>query len=118
MSLEKKIARRQKRRALRVRKKFKYSDLPRVSVFRSAKHIYGQVIDDSNHSTVASFSSLQMSDKVAGDKKNLAHQVGLELAKRALEKGVKVVAFDRGSFLFHGRVKAFADGMREGGIEI
>jgi large subunit ribosomal protein L18 len=118
VSLQRKIAQREKRRSQRVRKKLKHSDLPRVSVFKSAKHIYGQIIDDLKKTTLVSFSTLQMKSNVAGDKTEVAHQIGLELAKRALKQGINQVAFDRGSFLYHGRVKAFAEGMREGGINI
>lgn len=117
MSLRKKIAKRKIRRKLRVAKGLKASDLPRVSVFRSAKHIYGQVIDDANQKTLASSSTIKIKE-LKGDKKVIAHQIGQELAKKALEKGVKEVVFDRGSFLYHGRVKAFADGLREGGLKI
>lgn len=115
MSLEKKIARRKSRRAYRIRKKVKASNGVRLSVFKSLNHIYGQIIDDSKSVTLASYSSLEMGN-LAGDKKKIAKSVGLELARRALENGVKKVSFDRGPFLYHGRVKAFADGLREGGL--
>lgn len=105
------------RRILRVRAKVKrYGMPPRVSVFRSLKHIYAQIIDDMQHHTVASCSSLEVSD-LKGDKSAIAHAVGIELAKRAKEKGVDVIVFDRGRFKFHGRVKALADGLREGALK-
>jgi large subunit ribosomal protein L18 len=105
------------RRVLRVRSKVKrYGMPPRVSVFRSLKHMYAQIIDDMSHQTVASCSSLEVND-VDGDKKAVAHAVGIELAKRAKEKGVEQVVFDRGRFKFHGRVKALADGLREGTLK-
>jgi large subunit ribosomal protein L18 len=88
-----------------------------VSVFRSARHIYGQIIDDATGNTLASCSTLEVKN-IEGDKKTIAHQIGLELARRAQEKGISKVAFDRGSFLYHGRVKALAEGLREGGLEI
>jgi len=105
------------RRALRVRAKVKrYGMPPRVSVFRSLKHMYAQVIDDMNQRTVASCSSLEM-ENLTGDKTAVAKAIGLELAKRAKEKGVDTVVFDRGRFKFHGRVKALADGLREGALK-
>jgi large subunit ribosomal protein L18 len=105
------------RRILRVRAKVKrYGMPPRVSVFRSLKHMYAQIIDDMNQHTVASCSSLEMDD-LQGDKTAVAHAIGLELAKRAKAKGVDAVVFDRGRFKFHGRVKALADGLREGTLK-
>lgn len=117
MSLMRKLAQRKKRRAMRVRRVIKSSGLPRISVFRSTKHIYGQLINDVRGNTLASCSSLELTD-IKGDKKEIAHAVGLELARRALDKGVDKAAFDRGSFLYHGRVRSFADGLRAGGIKI
>ena len=117
MSIKRKIAQRKKRRKLRIKKKFVGHDLPRISVFRSAKHIYGQVIDDASGKTVVSGSTLDIK-KLSGNKTSVAHQVGKELGKRALEKNVSQVVFDRGAFLFHGRVKAFAEGLRESGLKI
>ncbi len=105
------------RRILRVRAKVKrYGMPPRVSVFRSLNHIYAQIIDDMHHHTVASCSSLELPD-LKGDKSAIAHAVGVELAKRAKEKGVDAIVFDRGRFKFHGRVKALADGLREGTLK-
>lgn len=117
MSLLRKIALRTQRRKNRVRKRIKSSELPRVSVFRSLSHIYAQLIDDKNHKTVTSCSSLELK-KIKGDKKTIAHAVGRELAKRALDQGVKNVVFDRGPFLYHGRIKSLADGLREGGLQL
>ena len=105
------------RRTMRVRAKVKrYGMPPRVSVFRSLKHMYAQIIDDMNQHTVASCSSLEL-DNLKGDKSAVARAVGLELAKRAKAKGVDAVVFDRGRFKFHGRVKALADGLREGTLK-
>ena len=105
------------RRVLRVRAKVKrYGMPPRVSVFRSLKHMYAQIIDDMTQNTIASCSSLEM-DSLEGDKSAVAHAIGLELAKRAKVKGVDAVVFDRGRFKFHGRVKALADGLREGALK-
>ena len=117
MSIQRKSKFRDRRRSLRVRKKFKESFLPRVSVFRSSKHIYAQIIDDNQKITLSSCSSLELKD-LKGDKKVIANSVGKELAKKALEKGISAVVFDRGKFLYHGRVKALADGMRESGLKV
>ncbi len=117
MATHKKDRIRAKRRALRVRRALKrHGMVPRVSVFRSLKQIYVQVIDDMNDHTLTSCSSLELKD-LQGDKKAVAHAIGLELAKRAKEKGVEAVVFDRGRFGYYGRVKALADGLREGGIK-
>ena len=105
------------RRVLRVRAKVKrYGMPPRVSVFRSLKHMYAQIIDDMSQRTVVSCSSLEVND-LKGDKTEVARAIGLELAKRAKAKGVDAVVFDRGRFKFHGRVKALADGLREGTLK-
>ncbi|HZW61748.1 MAG TPA: 50S ribosomal protein L18 [Candidatus Babeliales bacterium] len=118
MSVLKNIKKRAQRRALRTRKSLKrHSVLPRVSVFRSANHIYAQIIDDAAQTTVASCSSVDLKN-TKGDKKAVAHAVGLELASRAKKKGIETAVFDRGSFLYHGRVKSLADGLREGGLSI
>src|SRR5256885_13509451 len=112
MALHKKDRITTARRISRVRSKVKrYGMPPRVSVFRSLKHMYAQIIDDMNQNTLASCSSLEM-DTLKGDKSAIAYALGLELAKRAKEKGVDKVVFDRGRFKFHGRVKALADGLR------
>ncbi|MGB8468215.1 MAG: 50S ribosomal protein L18 [Candidatus Babeliales bacterium] len=116
MSLIKKNAQRTWRRKMRVRKAFKDIQCPRVSVFKSAAHIYGQLIDDQKGITLASCSTLEIKD-VAGDKTAVAQAIGVELAKRSLQKGVEKIVFDRGSFLYHGRVKAFAEGLRSGGLK-
>ena len=115
MSLERKNKIRKYRRAKRVRASLNPNGLPRVSVFRSLKYIYAQVIDDSKQATLTSCSSFELKD-VVGDKTAIAKAIGLELAARALGKGITKVAFDRGSYLYHGRVKALAEGLREGGL--
>lgn len=116
MATSKKDRMKTQRRILRVRAKVKrYGMPPRVSVFRSLNHMYAQVIDDMKQQTIASCSSLELTD-IKGDKKTVAHAIGIELAKRAKEKGVEAVVFDRGRFKFHGRVKALADGLREGAL--
>lgn len=116
MSLEKKTKARVLRRTRRVRSKFDGS-LPRVSVFRSLNHIYAQLIDDRAHKTVVSYSSLELT-KQNGDKKAAAMAVGREFAKRARAQGIEAAVFDRGPFLYHGRVKALVEGLREGGLQI
>ena len=92
----------------------------RLSVFRSSKHIYAQVIDDIKGETLASASSLEKTmreGKKTGANIDAAKAVGKLLAERAAAKGVKEVVFDRGGYLYHGRVKALADAAREGGLK-
>ena len=92
---------------------------PRLSVFRSSKHIYAQVIDDLKGETLASASSLEKSMREAGNtgaNVDAAKAVGKLLAERAVKNGVTEVVFDRGGYLYHGRVKALADAAREGGL--
>lgn len=117
MAISKKDRIRAQRRILRVRGNLKQGSLPRASVFRSLKHFYGQIIDDNKHTTVASCSSQHVRG-VTGDKKAIAHAVGVELAKRAKQKGIERVLFDRGGYRYHGRVRAFTEGLREGGIKV
>lgn len=93
---------------------------PRLNVFRSSKHIYAQVIDDLNGVTLASASTMdkELLDQVAGMKKvDAAKVVGLTVGKKAVEKGIETVVFDRGGYLYHGRVKSLADGARESGLK-
>lgn len=107
------------RRRIRVRKNLerKSTGRPRLSVFRSHQHIYAQVIDDTAGSTVAHASSLEK-DIIAGKggNKEAAAAVGKAIAERAKAAGVEAVVFDRGGYLFHGRVKALADAAREAGL--
>jgi len=118
VSVEKKIIQRTQRRALRTKKNLiNTQGLPRVSVFRSLKHIYAQIIDDAAHSTLVSCSSRDLKS-ATGDKKNMARLVGAELADRAKKVGIAAVVFDRGSYLYHGRIKSLAEGLREGGIKV
>lgn len=110
-----------KRRHLRVRKKIMGTlERPRLNVFRSAKNIYVQVIDDINGNTLVSASSLDAEIKelgIYGGNVEAARKVGELLAKRASEKGIGQVVFDRGGYLYHGRIKALAEGAREGGLD-
>ena len=87
----------------------------RLSVFRSAKHIYAQLIDDNEGRTVAEANSKSLAP--SGSKTDQARAVGTALAERAREQGVTRVVFDRGAYRYHGRVKALAEGAREGGLE-
>ncbi|MDO7485627.1 50S ribosomal protein L18 [Peribacillus frigoritolerans] len=114
-----KNATRQKRHA-RVRAKLSGTEArPRLNVFRSNKHIYAQLIDDAKGVTLASASTLDKEISIeAGSNAEAAQKVGELIAKRAVEKGFKAVVFDRGGYLFHGRVKALADAAREKRLRI
>jgi large subunit ribosomal protein L18 len=105
------------RRAERVRLWLKKmgSGRPRLSVFRSAKNIYAQVIDDARGVTLAHASTLEEKGLKGADK-DAAARVGALIAKRALDKGVTQVVFDRGGYIYHGRIKALADAAREAGL--
>jgi large subunit ribosomal protein L18 len=102
----------------RIRRKVAGStERPRLAVFRSVKHIYAQVIDDAVGHTLAAASSNEKNGVKNGGNVAGAKAVGKLLAERAKDKGVKSVVFDRGGYLYHGRVKALADAAREGGLE-
>ena len=121
MHSKKKVAMR-KRRHRRVRGKIVgTAERPRLAVFRSARHIYAQIIDDSRGVTLASTSSLKLESAKAEDKAGrkvaLAKEVGKQIADAAKRQGVQKVCFDRGGFVYHGRVAALAAGAREGGLE-
>ncbi len=106
-----------KRKHLRVRKKISGTpERPRLNVFRSNAHIYAQIIDDVNGVTLASASSLDLKLENGGNVK-AAQEVGTEIANRAKEKEITTVVFDRGGYIFHGRVKALADAAREAGLQ-
>ncbi|MGB9711751.1 MAG: 50S ribosomal protein L18 [Dissulfurimicrobium sp.] len=123
-NLNKKIQARLKRKK-RIRKKlFGNAERPRLSVFRTTKHIYAQIIDDEQHRTLVSVSSLskELREKIASSetgsgKKDIARHVGQLLAIRAKDIGIAKVAFDRNGYLYHGRVKVLAEAAREGGLE-
>ncbi|HXH72894.1 MAG TPA: 50S ribosomal protein L18 [Mariprofundaceae bacterium] len=104
------------RRARRVRSRIKATGRPRLSVFRSARHVYAQIIDDATGRTLAAASSLDEAIK-NGSNKAGAEEVGKLLAERAVAAGVTEVAFDRGRFMYHGRVQALAEGARAGGLK-
>ncbi len=106
-----------KKRKIRIRKKvFGTPERPRLVVFRSNRHIYGQIIDDIRGHTLVAYSSLNLGEGVTLTKE-IAKKVGLEIAKLALAKDIEKVVFDRNGYLYHGRVKALADGAREGGLK-
>jgi large subunit ribosomal protein L18 len=90
---------------------------PRLNVFRSETNIYAQIIDDVNGVTLVSASSLKKDFACEGTKSDAAKQVGLNVAQRAKAKGIETVVFDRGGYVYHGRVKALAEGAREGGLQ-
>ena len=92
-------------------------EMPRLNVFRSEANIYAQVIDDVNGVTLVSASSLEKDFSCDGTKTDAAKQVGLTVAQRAKAKGIETVVFDRGGYIYHGRVKALAEGAREGGLQ-
>jgi large subunit ribosomal protein L18 len=118
MGLKTVIKKRTARRVMRTRARIrKSSSLPRVSVHRSLNHIYAQLIDDVAQKTVVGCSSLELSD-VTGTKKDIALSVGRMLAERAKEHGIVEAVFDRGRYLYHGRVQSVAQGLREGGLKI
>ena len=109
-------ARGHQRRHRRVRKKVVgQANRPRLAVYRSNRHIYAQVIDDVSGRTLASASSL--ADGAEGSRKEIARAVGRRVAERATQEGIASVVFDRGGFLYHGRVAELAEGAREGGLE-
>ena len=90
---------------------------PRLDVFRSAKNIYAQVIDDVTGMTLVSASSIEKDFTEYGGNKDAAKKVGLVVAQRCKDKGIACVVFDRGGYLYHGRVKELAEGAREGGLQ-
>jgi len=106
------------RRHKRVRGKISGTpERPRLNVFRSNSHIYAQLIDDVNGVTLCSASSVEKGFEGSGGNKEGARKVGLMIAERAKAKGIEKVVFDRGGYIYHGRVKELAEGAREGGLE-
>src|ERR1700691_1059972 len=92
------------------------TERPRLNVYRSLNHIYAQVIDDQRGETLVSASTLALKLKTGGNVAS-AKEIGKAIAEKAVEKGIKKVVFDRGGYLYHGRVKALADAAREAGLE-
>lgn len=111
----------QKRRITRVRKKISgTAEKPRLCVFRSLRHIYAQAIDDDSGNTIAAFSTLSPSilESIKGKNKcEAAELVGQKFAENLKEKGIEKIVFDRHGYIYHGRVKALADGARKGGLQ-
>lgn len=108
---------REQRRKVRVRSKIQGTkNIPRLSIFRSNSYIYAQLIDDEKKETILGISEQHLEKKI-GSKLTRSKQLGLLLSKKAIEKKIKKVVFDRGSYIYHGRVKALAQAAREGGLE-
>jgi len=108
-----------RKRQVRVRKKIRgTSERPRLNVFKSARHIYAQLIDDSKSVTLAACSTLSSGASDIANTGNVAAAVivGKEIARLSIDKGITSVVFDRNGFLYHGRIKALADAAREGGL--
>lgn len=93
------------------------TECPRLNVFRSLNHIYAQIIDDKKGVTIAAASSMDKEFEGSGSNKEAAKKVGQAIAKKALEKGIENVVFDRGGYVYHGRIKELAEGAREGGLK-
>ena len=106
------------KRHARVRKKISGTAArPRLNVFRSTKHIYAQLIDDVAGVTLASASSMEKGFEGFGGNKEAAKKVGMAIARKAQEKGISEIVFDRSGYIYHGRVKELAEGAREGGLK-
>ena len=106
------------KRHSRVRSKISgTAERPRLSVFRSENHIYAQIIDDVAGSTLVSASTVEKSFEGSGSNCEAAKKVGETIAERALKKGIEEVVFDRGGYIYHGRVQELAEGAREGGLK-
>ncbi|KPK72993.1 50S ribosomal protein L18 [candidate division WOR_3 bacterium SM23_60] len=107
-----------KRRHLRIRRRIKgTTDRPRLCIFRSNRHISAQIIDDSQRKVICGVSSASNKALAKKKKNEVALEIGKRIAKAAMDKGIKKVAFDRAGYRYHGRVKALADGARETGLE-
>ena len=113
-SSRKEVARQKKKMRIR-RRVHGTSERPRLCVFRSARHMYAQLIDDVSGNTLAAASTLDV-EGLKGSNKNTASAIGKEIAKRALAKNINAVIFDRNGYLYHGRVKSLAEGAREAGL--
>jgi large subunit ribosomal protein L18 len=118
MSFLRNLALKKKRRVLRNRKKLRsgclFKNRVRVSVFRSLKFFYAQAIDDSRGITVIGMSSKELVG--SGNKKEVSRKMGMIFSKKLFDNGISEIVFDRGAYLYHGRVKEFADGLRDGGL--
>ena len=106
------------RRKMHIRKRIHGTqDRPRLSVFRFSKNIYGQLINDNTRETIISAQTTSSDFSQYGGNKQAAEELGKLLASKAVEKGIESVVFDRNGFLYHGRIKSFADGARSGGLK-
>jgi len=106
------------RRHMRIRAKIKGTEkYPRLSIFRSNKYIYAQLIDDLNGKTLVSVSDIKINKKNKLNKTEKAKEIGFSLAKKAINNKIKKIIFDRGGYKYHGRIKAVAEGAREGGLK-
>ena len=102
----------------RIRKRISgTAQMPRLCVFRSNAAIYAQLVDDKSGKTIAAASSTEKTFKATGTKSEISHQVGKAIAEKAKAAGIETVVFDRGGYLYHGRVKSLAEGAREGGLK-
>lgn len=120
MKLQKQIAVQKARRQFRVRNRVRAAGRPRLSVFRSNKHIYAQIVDDAQGKTLVAASTTEKSLRSGesnGSTTEAASAIGKLVAERALERGIQQVAFDRGCYRYHGRVQALADAAREAGLD-
>jgi len=109
-------------RRLRIRNRIRKTitgtaEKPRLSVYRSNKEIYAQIINDVDGKTIAAASSIEKDLNVEGAKSDVSKAVGMKLAEKAKAAGVEICSFDRGGYLYHGRVKSLAEGAREGGLK-
>jgi len=103
---------------MRIRAKIKGTEkYPRLSIFRSNKYIYAQLIDDLNGKTLVSVSDIKINKKNKLNKTEKAKEIGFSLAKKAINNKIKKIIFDRGGYKYHGRIKAVAEGAREGGLK-
>jgi len=115
MNIEKLTNKKRNRRAKRTRRSINKNNFPRLSVLRTNKYIFAQIIDDSQKKTIVSFHSKNITDKK--NKTDIAKEVGLKIAGLAKENKINQVVFDRGRYRFHGRIKALAEGAKEGGLK-
>ena len=119
MKIRKRISKQRERRAYRVRNGVRHGGRPRLSVFRSNRHIYAQVIDDQSGRTLVAASSMEqdLAEDGSGGNRASAEKIGQAIGKRAVDAGIKEVCFDRGRYKYHGRVAALAEAAREAGLQ-
>ena len=105
------------RRAKKARANIRNQEVPRLSVYRSSKHFYAQILDSLGSKVIVSASTLEKDLKISSNNLDGASEVGKVVAERAMKNGIKKVVFDRSGYKYHGRIKALADGARDGGLE-